>query len=403
MLLRQFRPSRQFSSTFFLHSRRYLNTTVTSPSHGPLNILFCGADAFSLPSLKALHHLSLQSQSNITSLTVLCRPDKYTGRGYKALSSPPIKSFAQSLDLPIIQRDTFTGWTPSSPVDLVITVSFGLLVPARILQAARYGGVNVHPSLLPDLRGPAPIQRALLQGRKETGVSLQTMHPERFDAGKVLDRRKVDVPENAGVGDMIGILGPLGAGLLGNYVSSDAFADGVRGHEDVIQDEEKPKSSYAAKLTKQDQCVDWETWDAEQVLRYDRVLGNLWDISTYRSCLPAKAAVKGDKRVSFQGPWSVLKPERDVFVVCDNEGVVLCQDYDAQRHFALETADGLFVSPTSATIEGEKKGKGLPTLVQGLERQAQEYEEWWRKRFDIDHPDPGRPHPDPNDHYDGRH
>ncbi|SMR60798.1 unnamed protein product [Zymoseptoria tritici ST99CH_1E4] len=403
MLLRHLWPCRQFSSKFVLTSRRYLTTTTASPSHGPLNILFCGADAFSLPSLKALHDLSLQSPSNITSLTVLCRPDKYTGRGYKTLSSPPIKSFAQSLDIPILQRDTFTGWTPSSPVDLIVTVSFGLLVPARILQAAKYGGVNVHPSLLPDFRGPAPTQRALLEGRRETGVSLQTMHPERFDAGKVLDRRKVDVPENAGVGDMIGILGPLGAEMLGNYVSSNAFAGGVRGHEDVMQDEENPKSSYAAKLTKQDQHVDWTTWTAEQVVRYDRVLGNLWDMSTYRSCLPDKANVKGDKRVTFQGPWSVFKPEKDVFVVYDEEGVVLCQNSYKERHLALETADGLLVSPASATIEGEKKGKALPSLVQGLEPQAQEYEEWWRERFDFDHPDPDGPHPDPNDFYDGRH
>lgn len=79
-----------------------------------------------------------------------------------------------------------------SRINLIIAVSFGLFVPPRLLGAAKYGGLNLHPSLLPDLRGPAPLQHALLAGRRLTGVSLQTLDPKAFDHGVVLAQTPSD-------------------------------------------------------------------------------------------------------------------------------------------------------------------------------------------------------------------
>ncbi|KAF3058154.1 Methionyl-tRNA formyltransferase, mitochondrial [Daldinia childiae] len=75
-----------------------------------------------------------------------------------------------------------------SHTNLIIAVSFGLFVPPRLLRAAQYGGLNVHPSLLPDLRGPAPLQHALLAGHTHTGISLQTLDDRAFDHGLILAR-----------------------------------------------------------------------------------------------------------------------------------------------------------------------------------------------------------------------
>jgi methionyl-tRNA formyltransferase len=113
--------------------------------------------------------------------------------------------------------DTFTGWTPPSRVDLIVAVSFGLFVPPRILNLATYGGLNVHPSLLPDLKGPAPIQHALLKRRLYTGVSVQTLHPAQFDGGTVLAQTPspgIMIPDGANADDLTKRLADEGANML---------------------------------------------------------------------------------------------------------------------------------------------------------------------------------------------
>ncbi|KAI6781683.1 Methionyl-tRNA formyltransferase-like protein [Emericellopsis cladophorae] len=98
----------------------------------------------------------------------------------------PCEKAAASLGLQCHQIPTFTGWQMPADINLIIAVSFGLFVPPRLLRQAKYGGLNVHPSFLPDLRGPAPIHHAVLHGDTHTGVSLQTLHEKTFDHGTVL-------------------------------------------------------------------------------------------------------------------------------------------------------------------------------------------------------------------------
>ncbi|KAI2623804.1 formyl transferase [Xylaria nigripes] len=172
------------------HQRRqYSSKPKTSD---PLHILFCGSDEFSCASLKALHDEQAQNPDLIRSIDVVVRPGKRMGRGLKIVRHPPIRSLATSLGLLIHERDTFTGWDMPEKINLIIAVSFGLLVPPRLLHKAKYGGLNIHPSLLPDLRGPAPLQYALLTGRTLTGVSLQTLHEKAFDHGVVLAQTPSD-------------------------------------------------------------------------------------------------------------------------------------------------------------------------------------------------------------------
>ena len=152
----------------------------------PLRILFCGSDDFSSASLRGLLEEQRRDPELIASIDVLCRPGKPSGRSLKNIregTSPqstylvtnltmvvPIKAVAQELGLVIHERDTFTGWDvraaeftfeqetdylqlpkpQNEPINLIIAVSFGLFVPPRILRSAEYGGLNVHPSLLPE-------------------------------------------------------------------------------------------------------------------------------------------------------------------------------------------------------------------------------------------------------------
>ncbi|KAI0974182.1 formyl transferase [Xylaria arbuscula] len=178
-------------STVFLHQqgRRYSTDAKVSD---PLHILFCGSDEFSCASLEALHAEHVRNPDLIRSIDVVVRPGKRTGRGYKIVRDPPVRSLANSLGLQIHERDTFTGWDMPTKTNLIIAVSFGLFVPPRLLRTAKYGGLNLHPSLLPDLRGPAPLQHTLLAGRTATGVSLQTLDHAAFDHGVVLAQTPQD-------------------------------------------------------------------------------------------------------------------------------------------------------------------------------------------------------------------
>ncbi|PSR97632.1 formyl transferase, partial [Coniella lustricola] len=211
----------------------------------PLRILFCGSDNFSCASLSALHNLHKANPSLIESIDVLVRPGKPAGRGLTRIAVGPLYHLAESLALPIHQRDTFTGWDlplpgrvthpktgvktifphptstlphrPYSTFNLLIAVSFGLFVPPRILNRLRYGGLNIHPSLLPDLRGPAPIQWSILARRACTGVTLQTLHPTEYDNGHILKQTPPPgllMPENATTPSLLALLAREGATLL---------------------------------------------------------------------------------------------------------------------------------------------------------------------------------------------
>jgi len=132
--------------------------TYTSKVSKPLRVLFCGSDDFSCESLRALHQEQQDNSELIASIDVMCRPGKKSGRGMTQIRDVPIKAVAKELGLTIHERDTFTGWELPRPqnesINLIIAVSFGLFVPPRILKSSEYGGLNVHPSLLPKFAPP---------------------------------------------------------------------------------------------------------------------------------------------------------------------------------------------------------------------------------------------------------
>ncbi|EAA31723.2 Formyltransferase [Neurospora crassa] len=232
MLLQRLTISSGMRSSLSSFSRRASSSSAftrcsysTKPNNkvsDPLRILFCGSDVFSCYSLKALHAEHKANPGLIKSIDVMVRPGKAFGRGYKEIRQVPIQNLAEELSLPIHIRDTFTGWSlPQSPhgepINLIVAVSFGLFVPPRILNQAKYGGLNVHPSLLPDLRGPAPLHHALLNRLSHTGVSLQTLSPQTFDAGTVIAQTPlpgIPIPPACTVSQLHDLLAPLGADML---------------------------------------------------------------------------------------------------------------------------------------------------------------------------------------------
>lgn len=294
----------------------------------PLRILFCGSDDFSAASLRALHALQQSDPSLVESIDVLVRPGKPVGRGRKHIHVGPLHRLAVELGLPVHQRETFTGWElplcghvrchrtgektcfphptrpglakrPPQRFNLVLAVSFGLFVPPRILHALKYGGLNVHPSLLPDLRGPAPLQWTIIARRPVTGVTLQTLHPAEYDRGVILAQTPppgILVPEDVTLGTLHETLAAEGAKLLVDGLrrqvhvppyetcggwwppltpasSASSSSSSSAADTDANTDANNPETTTiqlrdAPKMTNKDAHVDWRcrTWGADKTL-----------------------------------------------------------------------------------------------------------------------------------------
>lgn len=248
-----------------------------------LRILFCGADPFSIASLKAIHTES-RTNPTIASIDVVTKKDKRTGRGLRFVTAPPIKKVALDLGLPVHQIDTFTGWDPpvnvSDHIDLIVAVSFGLLIPPRILKLSRYGGINVHPSLLPDLRGAAPIQWTIIQGRKDSGVSIQTLHPSKFDEGLILDQTPpLPIPDPHGTTFELerDRLAPIGAEMLVKAIRNKLYLPPYTGIDP------KYPVTFAPKMKQTDRIVDFNAMRSEEILNRNRAIPKLFALALQES------------------------------------------------------------------------------------------------------------------------
>ncbi|CAM1500705.1 Fc.00g098670.m01.CDS01 [Cosmosporella sp. VM-42] len=191
----------------------------------------------------------------------------------------PCKLLAEELGLKIHQRGTFTKWELPERTNLIIAVSFGLFVPPRILRAAKYGGLNVHPSLLPDLRGPAPIHHAILQGYQHTGVSLQTLDDKAFDHGTVLVQSPfpgISIPSDSTVQELTKLLAPIGAQMLVRGLRDGVHVQPRREVGWKAEELDGKPLAHAPKVKKADGQVDWTKWRVEDVMRRIQVLGSVW-------------------------------------------------------------------------------------------------------------------------------
>lgn len=177
-------------------------------------------------------------------------------------------------------------------VNLIVAVSFGLKVPKRLLSQASYGGLNLHPSMLPDLRGPAPLHHALLLRRETTGVTLQTLHPEEFDRGEILAQTPRNgqwvIPPDATVPSMVRALSGMAAGMLVDSLRKGLHTGRVdtkdRGWLDQLAPAAQPPLAVAPKITTEDRRLvplngSFPELDVDSVAVRQRVVGPLWFVT----------------------------------------------------------------------------------------------------------------------------
>jgi methionyl-tRNA formyltransferase len=214
----------------------------------PLNIVFAGTPAFAATSLEAL----LTTHHRVRA--VYTQPDRPAGRGRK-LQVSPVKALALESGLEVRQpkslkeenaQQALAGLKP----DLMVVVAYGLLLPQAVLDIPRLGCINVHASLLPRWRGAAPIQRSLLAGDTESGVTIMQMEAG-LDTGPMLYTLKTPIHDHDTGGTLHDRLAVMGAEAL--LSTLPGLADGTL--QGQLQDDEL--ANYASKLEKQEGLIDW--------------------------------------------------------------------------------------------------------------------------------------------------
>lgn len=177
-----------------------------------MNIIFMGTPDFAKDSLEAIY----EKGHNISA--VITVPDKAKGRGMKVIYSP-VKEYAIEKDFKIYQPEKLRENQEIIEIiknlkpDVICVVAYGKILPEEILNIPKYGCINVHPSLLPKYRGSAPIQWAILNGDKTTGVTTMYLNNE-MDAGDIILKKEVEIDENETSGELWNRLSKIGADLL---------------------------------------------------------------------------------------------------------------------------------------------------------------------------------------------
>ena len=213
-----------------------------------MRIVFMGTPDFAEESLRAL----LEAGEDVAA--VFTQPDKPRGRGMQE-SFSPVKTLAVERGIPVYQPVTFKDGAATELLrtlapELLVVVAYGRILPQTFLDVAKYGSINVHGSLLPKYRGAAPIQWAVLNGDKTTGVSVQYM-AAAMDAGDVIASRETEIGEFETSGELFDQLKTLGAELLVETVRKIASGDVVR----VPQNE--ADATYTKMLHKEMCPIDW--------------------------------------------------------------------------------------------------------------------------------------------------
>src|SRR6478672_11257279 len=280
-----------------------------------MRVLFWGTPEFAAAPLRALIGEGFEVTGVVT------QPDKPQGRARK-LTPPPVKQIAIEEHIPVYQPATpkdeeFIDAITTMAPDISVVVAYGHILPRRIIDLPRLGTLNIHASLLPQLRGAAPIQAAIKQGFAETGVTIMRMVPA-LDAGPIILPAATPILEDETYGELQNRLSELGALTL---LESLALIELGAATE---QPQDESRATYAPKVTRADALVDWNlpAGDVARTIRaYDPKPGAFTTING------VDVKLFGPRVVSLDGilQHQVIPEPGDVISVIDGM-VVMCAD-----------------------------------------------------------------------------
>lgn len=225
-------------------------------------IIFMGTPDFSVPVLEKL----INDGYNVAA--VVTQPDRPVGRK-RVLTPPPVKAAALKYNIPIYQPEKIKEPEELEKIlalkpDLIVTAAFGQILPKKLLDAPKFGCINVHASLLPELRGGAPIHYAILQGKEKTGITIMYM-VEKLDAGDIISQVEVPITESDHVGSLHEKLSEAGADLL-----SETLPKLLKREIHPIKQDEA-LATFASNIKREQEKIDWSR-NGEEIYNHIRGL-----------------------------------------------------------------------------------------------------------------------------------
>ena len=295
-----------------------------------MRILFMGTPDFARESLNKLY------ESGFEICGVVTTPDRPAGRGMKLVASP-VKEYALEKNLKVFQpekiskNDEFKDEIRALEPDLVVVVSYGIILPKSFLKIPKLGCINVHPSMLPKYRGSAPIQWAILNGDKTTGVTIMYLD-EGMDSGDIIKQKEVEIDPDETTGDLWNRLSIIGSELLLECVNN--IKNGI-----IERTPQPEEYTLAPMLEKTMSKIDW-TKSAQEIKNLVRGLNPI--MGTY--------SLLNDKKIKI---WKI-----QILPVEENEykdkvpGTVLLSD--EKNGLYIKAKDGII---SVLEIQGENAKK----------------------------------------------
>eukprot|EP01104_Vermistella_antarctica_P013012 TRINITY_DN3868_c0_g1_i3.p1 TRINITY_DN3868_c0_g1~~TRINITY_DN3868_c0_g1_i3.p1 ORF type:complete len:500 (+),score=78.07 TRINITY_DN3868_c0_g1_i3:264-1763(+) len=286
------------------------------PQHRPWNVLFFGTDNFSLKTLERLWESSLQSSVSAVATDV----DRAVRVGLEVEGVPPVvgalelvcppdtgitvsatREFARRHNIPVHQPAKLGKWRVPHPrnaqaygnrgFDVAVVASYGKFIPAAVLAQFERGGINLHPSLLPEYRGAAPIHHALMNGDTRTGISVIEVHPKKWDAGRVFIQIPYHIRTNHTIANLTEELAETGSFAVVDVLRDlDHKMEVSLSQEELLKDRRRDvEPRRAPKITQEQGWVSFDSYSAHDVYCHWRALGSFGGIHV----------LFGDKRVKL--------------------------------------------------------------------------------------------------------
>lgn len=308
-----------------------------------MKIIFMGTPEFSVPCLEAL----IKSENEVVG--VFTQPDKPKGRGYE-MTPPPVKVCAVENNIPVFQPVSMRDGEAleiinSLYADLIIVVAFGKILPKEILESVKYGCINIHASLLPKLRGAAPIQWSIINGESETGVTSMQMDVG-LDTGDMLIKKSIPITENMNAGELHDALSVMGAEVLIETINNIDNLNPEKQNDEL--------SNYAPMLSKELCPIDFSK-SAQEV--HNKIRGlSPWPVAT------TKINGKNYKIHKSQILSEEFVGKTGEIVDNNNRLVVVCGDGVSLEILEIQ-AEGKRKTDTASFLRGHKIEKG--TIIGG--------------------------------------
>jgi len=281
-----------------------------------MRIVFAGTPKFAVKSLSVLN----QSEHEV--IAVYCQPDRPKGRG-KVLTACPVKIFAEENNLLVIQPEDFKDKQSQTQLallnpDVMVVAAYGQILPKSILEIPKLGCLNIHASLLPRWRGAAPIERAILEGDRETGISIMKMN-EGLDTGDIMLDKKCMISNHETAQTLHDTLSNIGANAILETLNMLPTLK--------ARPQQNNEATYAEKVTKDEAQIDWHQ-SAEKISRVIRAFNPRPIAYTNAMAKQFKNRVlriieaEIVNRQTTNSPGEVIKYDKDVCYIATSNGVI---------------------------------------------------------------------------------